>query len=96
MSSPKAVVGRLPCGCIMAAVIPNPRHARDDKHEIRRMIADGLRVDITTVDAAREEPGFLKCVHGDDTAWKRGINAASETARVYAEATANDETGDTQ
>lgn len=61
----KAVVGKLPCGCIMAAVIPSEKHRKSDENAIRQMVRDGLRVDVMAVADVRSHPGFLKCIHGE-------------------------------
>lgn len=39
----KAVVGRLPCGCITAALIPGFDTPTNDKREIPRVIAGRFR-----------------------------------------------------
>ena len=83
----KAIVGRLPCGCIMAALIPGFDTPTNDKREIRRWTRDGLRIETTTIDAARSEPGFMACVHGDG----RSVWCDEwDVDRVYAEATGDD------
>ena len=61
----KAVVGKLPCGCIMAAVIPHERRRESDEADIRLMIRDGLRVEVMAIDDVRDHPGFLECIHGE-------------------------------
>lgn len=51
------------CGCIVMAVVDEPRHAKDTAKEIAKCIRDGLTIERVTVGYVRTHE--LGCKHKD-------------------------------
>lgn len=56
-----AYVGRKPCGCIGAAFVDKPEHAKDIAREVASWIRDGLTVERMTTEEVRAAD--WKCTH---------------------------------
>lgn len=54
----------VPCGCLVAASIDEPRHKRDTAKFVAAKIRDGFRVERVSVAAAKAMPGWeWPCEH---------------------------------
>lgn len=61
--SSKAYVGFKSCGCAVAAMIAGIESERSERAELRRWTKQGYHIQVMHPDEARQQPGFLGCVH---------------------------------
>lgn len=63
MSERFAYVGTMPCGCIVAACVDDPRWKNDTSKEVARWIKEGYTVSRVSLDGPQIE--LKRCIHKD-------------------------------
>ena len=69
--SEHAYIGTKKCGCVVAAVVDNPDHAKDVAKDVAGFIRKGLSIERVSIEKARVRLNRCEC----------GEEAATETAR---------------
>lgn len=59
----KAYVGFKSCGCAVAAMVAGIESERSERSELRRWTKQGYRIAVMSPDEARQQQGFLGCIH---------------------------------
>jgi hypothetical protein len=78
--SAMAYVARKPCGCVVAATVDEPRHAKDVAKSIAKWVRAGDAVERMTVGEARALPWGHPCEHDAQEAQAESAQLALETS----------------
>ena len=54
--SDMAYIARRPCGCIVIAIVDEPRHAKDTAKDVAKAIRQGYAVERVTIEVVRAGP----------------------------------------
>jgi hypothetical protein len=59
----KAYIGISGCGCITFALVAGIETPAQERKEIKKVLASGRKVEVTTVEKVRANKTFLNCPH---------------------------------